>query len=190
MRKVIPGFERYEADSDGYVVNRKTGRELHGAKQRSGYIHVELQTDDGPKQMLMHRVVALAFIDNPDALPFVNHKDEDPGNNRADNLEWCTAKYNQNYGSCASRRVASAGWFYKSDAIKEQARKNGATVSRPVLQLSMDGDLIARYPSGKDAHKKTGIHHAHLLACCAGKCKTAGGYVWKYERSDDLSESL
>lgn len=190
MRKVIPGFERYEADSDGYVINRKTGRELHGAKQRSGYIHVELQTDDGPKQMLMHRLIASAFISNPESLPFVNHKDEDRGNNRADNLEWCTAKYNQNYGTCASRRAASTEWFYRSNTIKEQARKNGATVSRPVLQISKDGDLVARYSSGKDASKNTGVDHSHLMECCAGKRKTAGGFAWKYERSEDLSVSL
>lgn len=190
MRKVIPGFERYEADSDGYVVNRKTGRELHGAKQRSGYIHVELQTDDGPKQMLMHRVVALAFVDNPDSLPMINHKDEDPGNNRADNLEWCTAKYNQNYGTCAERRAAAMEWFYNSDKIREVGRANGLKRSKPVVQISKDGAFIARYSSGEDAHKKTGVHHSHLLECCAGKRKTAGGYVWKYERSDDLSESL
>lgn len=187
----VKGFRRYEIDPNGTVRNILTGRLLRGRVNLNGYRIIELVSDDGyPKQLLLHRLVAQTFIPNPQGLPFVNHKDENPLNCSADNLEWCTPKYNINYGTCIAKRTASMAPFYASDTIKEQARINGQKASKPVAQYTPDGKLVARYPSGKEAARRTGCHHSHLLECCAGKrYKTVGGYVWKYERSVDLLAS-
>lgn len=188
MRKKIKGYERYSVDADGYIVNDKTGRILHGTKAANGYIHVELGNEQGRKIFLMHRIVAEAFVPNPDGLPIINHKDERPDNNSADNLEWCSYAYNVNYGNAPRKRRESLAPFHASERIKEQARENGKRACRSVIQYDKAGNVVSRYGSIKEAHERTGANASHIIECCkGGRHKTAGGYVWKYERSDDLS---
>ena len=188
MRKKIKGYERYEIDESGRVFNTITNRELHASADNRGYMGIELVGDSGkPRRLLLHRLVAEAFIPNEEGLPIINHKDENPGNNHVSNLEWCTYKYNIHYGTCPERRAKSMEHFYKSEKIKDQAKENGKVVSRPVEQYDRSGKFIARYDSGKDASKATGFSHSHILECCAGKrYKTVGGFVWRYERGNDL----
>lgn len=104
----------------------------------------------------MHRLVAAAFVDNTDSLPFVNHKDENKENNTAENLEWCTSKYNNNYGTRISR----------------MATKN----MKPVMNVDT-GEVFA---SVGDAAKTIRSGKCHLGPTCAGKHKTCGGYHWKF----------
>ena len=73
-------------------------RILKTIKNKKGYIGVHLSKNNKDKTVYIHRLVAQAFIPNPNNYPQVNHKDEDKTNNHVDNLEWCTAKYNSNYG--------------------------------------------------------------------------------------------
>lgn len=155
-----------------------------------GYQSVELFKNGKSKRLSIHRLVAGAFIVNPDNLPQVNHRDETPSNNCAENLEWCTAKYNMNYGTGAKTRHLKID--YSKPCYAENARINGKIVSRPVVQLSKTGEFLQRFESGKEAHKATHINHSHILECCNGKTyKTVGGYVWKYEeRWNDLLASL
>ena len=77
----------------------KTGVDLKPIKNRYGYMYVNLRKDGVTKQQYIHRLVAQAFIPNPNNLPEVNHKDEDKTNNNVKNLEWCDRKYNINYGT-------------------------------------------------------------------------------------------
>lgn len=78
-------------------MRKMRGKELHQSLDGKGnYLHVQLGHN---KPINVHRIVATVFISNPDNLPEVNHKDENKLNNRADNLEWCDRKYNNNYGS-------------------------------------------------------------------------------------------
>ena len=190
MRKTIKGFERYEVDEEGHVYSLISGRELKGSSDPRGYRLVELFYERGKsKQCLVHRLVATAFIPNEKGLPIINHKDENPSNNRVDNLEWCTYKYNVNYGNCQKkiRESKARSGYYKSEDLKEMARRNGAVTSKPVLQLTRQGELVAAYPSGAAAARATGLDHPHILECCNGRrYKTVGGYVWKFGRSEDL----
>ncbi len=97
MYRIISEFPNYSVSEDGIVINNRTGRKLKQSirhSRSSAYKQVFLYNSNGRKTMLVHRLVALAFIPNPDNLPQVNHVDENTMNNSADNLEWCTAKYN------------------------------------------------------------------------------------------------
>ena len=101
--KNIEGYEgKYQVSNLGQVKSM-IGQEkvLHPKKHRNGYLQIGLHKDKKRKTMYIHRLVAQAFIPNPENLQQVNHKDENPSNNSMDNLEWCTAKYNMNYGNGA-----------------------------------------------------------------------------------------
>lgn len=148
-----------------------------------GYCSVELFDKNGKsKRLLIHRLVAAAFIPNPNNYTEINHKDENPLNNRVNNLEWCDRKYNMNFGALQERKRKSLTGFYKSERIKEIARKNGVKRSKAVLQFMRDGHFVARYNSAAEASRITGANHSHILECCKNeKYKTAGGFIWKYE---------
>lgn len=96
--KQIDGFENYKVNKNGDVMRIKTGRILK-TYERKNYLGVYLYGNGKRKFMMIHRLVAIAFIENPENLPQVNHKDENTKNNNVENLEWCTAKYNSNYGT-------------------------------------------------------------------------------------------
>lgn len=146
---------------------------------KRGYCSVELFKEGKSKRKLIHRLVAEAFVPNEYNLPQVNHIDENPTNNSADNLEWCTAKYNMNYGEGAKTRHLKID--YTTEKRKQIARENGKARAIPIAQ-SLNGVKVCIYENAKIASDKTGIDHAHICDVANGKRKTAGGYVWTYER--------
>ena len=125
-----------------------------------GYLFVGLHKDRQQRHRYIHRIVAEAFIDNPDGLPQVNHKDENKANNSVDNLEWCTNEYNENYGT-GNLRSAKAR-------------------SKAVVQYDRDGNIIKVWDGMSEAAKALGKRNNHIHECCKGKIKTAHGYVWRY----------
>lgn len=140
-------------------------RAEHLVKSREnnkGYPMVDLWMNGKRKQKLVHRLVAEAFIPNPQNLPEVNHKDENPANCNADNLEWCDRIYNMNYGSCA-KRIGKA---------------NG----KPVFQFDLHGNLLRRYESTMQAQRETGICNARISESCTGKREKGGGFIWRYAK--------
>lgn len=113
--KNIEGYEgKYQVSNLGRVKSM-IGQEkvLHPKKHRNGHLQIGLHKDKKRKTMYIHRLVAQAFIPNPDNLPCVNHKDENPNNNNVDNLEWCTQKYNCNYGTRVDRIMETKKQQYK-----------------------------------------------------------------------------
>ena len=179
----VKGYENYIVNEDGTVYSLFTNKVLKPNIMKTGYHTVELFNDSGSRRLSIHRLVAEAYIPNPAGLPQVNHKDENKANNSVDNLEWCTAKENMNYGTVMARRIKSAEWFYRSERMKELARANGKAVCRRVMQFTKDNKLVACYESIKEASAKLGINASHIGECCMGKrYKTVGGFVWRYER--------
>lgn len=161
----IEGFNGYQVSSLGNVRSldyHQTGKVqvLKLRKNKNGRIYVNLYKDGKIKSCQVHRLVAQAFLSNPDNLPQVNHKDENPSNNRVENLEYCTAKYNSNYGS-HNQRVSEAK-------------------SISVAQYSKEGNLIAVYYGAREASRQSGISQGNISECCKGKLKTCGGFIWKY----------
>lgn len=181
MGTIIEGYPNYSIEPDGTVINIKTHRILKGRVNSNGYHIVELFNNGKSKQLLLHRLVAKAYIPNPNNYPVVNHKDENPANNTTENLEWCSYKYNSNYGTCIKRRVEHTD--YKKMNLKERCLKHNEECKRPVIQYDKAGNYIARYESGIAAAKAFGKNHSHILECCKGKrYKTVYGYIWKYEK--------
>lgn len=122
------------------------------------------------KAFSIHRLVAKAFIPNPNNLPQVNHKDENPANNRASNLEWCDSSYNANYGT-RNKRVSTN-------------RKD----KTPVNQFSVNGEFIAQYESLTMAAKSTNVRISLISAVCRGLQSSAAGFVWKFADSAKFRE--
>lgn len=102
MFKDIKDYENYQISDTGIVVNKKTGRELK-QQEKKGYMNVSLFKNGKKKNKLVHRLVAEAYIENIKNYPQINHKDEDTLNNMVENLEWCTQRYNNNYGTYRER---------------------------------------------------------------------------------------
>ena len=104
--KILNGWKGiFQISNTGKVrrLYKRGPKELKSVVKRGGYKGVLLKANGIFKCELIHRLVATAFIPNPDNLPHVNHKDEDKTNNSIDNLEWCDAKYNNNYGTKGKR---------------------------------------------------------------------------------------
>ena len=182
----VVGYEGiYEVSNKGRVKSLIRGKGvLKPNRHPNGYMSVELfrGNESKNKRKIIHRLVAMAFIPNPNNLPFVNHKDESRDNNCVENLEWITHRDNLMYGTAPQRRLAHIN--YADPKRAEIARINGKAVSKPVDQFTRSGEYIQSFESAKAASIATGTRHSHLLECCMGKYKTSGGYIWKYKRKD------
>lgn len=163
----IDGFPDYEVSNLGRVRSFKGRypRILKPRKNRCGYLCVNLYTDRKRVMKTIHRLVAEAFVPNPENKPEVNHIDEDKKNNVAENLEWVTRRENINHGTGIRRSI--------------EAR------SKAVIQYTTKGVFIGEYPSIKEAERVTGIAYQSICSVCQGKRKTAGGYEWCYEEGGE-----
>lgn len=137
------------------------GQTIIPAKCSNGYLELQASIGKHRKCLLVHRLVAKYFIPNPDNLPEVNHKDENPQNNRVDNLEWCTPKYNCNYGTRNQRCMEKV-------------------IKKAVRQLSLTGNEIKVFSMIREAARATGINESQIIRVCKGQNNTAGGYKWEY----------
>ena len=139
--------------------------------QNSGYLMVDLYKDNKRKNMLVHRLVAMAFVPNPNCLKVVNHKDSTRTNCHAENLEWCTMSYNHKYSYDNNNRRQYMNW---------KSGKDNAN-SKPVFANDKNGKFVFRFDSIAEAERKTGILNNGIVQCLKGRSKTAGGYIWHYE---------
>lgn len=161
--KDIEGYEGlYQVSNLGRVRN-KHNKILRYRISNCGYYRYALCKDGKYKYLSIHRLVAEAFIPNPDNLPCVNHKDENKKNNFVDNLEWCTSAYNNIYGT---RRKRMAVKLYK-----------------PVFQYTLDGEFIKEWNSLKEINETLGFYYQSIGKVCKGLkgYKTAYGYVWRFK---------
>lgn len=131
-----------------------------------GYYAVVLYKRGKQKHFLVHRLVADAFIPNPNNYPQINHKDENPKNNIVDNLEWCTGKYNVNYGKRKEK------WL-EHENVKAQ--------KKAVIQVSKDGNFINEFESMTEAAKCLGLNKRDICACCRGKQSHTHKTYWRYK---------
>lgn len=146
-------------DSNGHKLKEKI---LKIKPDKKGYKQAVLHKNGNRIVVSVHRLVAMAFIDNPNNYPVVNHKDENPSNNHVDNLEWCTISYNTQYSrykyTCNNR-------VYSTGGNHARAKKVLCVETGQVFDCIKDANLWCKGDVG---------------ACVKGRRKTAGGYHWEY----------
>lgn len=183
--KAVVGYEGYyEVSNQGHVrsIDRmvrhsgtfmrfQKGSVLEIRTNSTGhYSTVMLSKDNKKKHAKVHRLVAIAFIDNPNNYREINHKDENKQNNCVEKLEWCNKSYNEHYGTKHERSV-------KHTDYKAIGKKN----SKAVLQLSLDGNIIKRWISLAEINRQLGFSSGNISSRCNGKYKyPLYGYDWRW----------
>ena len=203
--KDVEGYDgKYQVSNIGRVKSlwdRGVKREkiLSLQNHDAGYLRIVLSKDGIAKLYLVHRLVAEAFIDNPNNYEFVNHKDEDKKNNSVENLEWCTKSYNTIYylNKKPERKIEYAKRLRDkktNELLSRYTKKNLAhTNTRSVVQKSLDGNIIEVFDNAIEAFKKTGITPRYITVACkkneSGRPKlhkrisdkyVSHGFIWEY----------
>lgn len=133
------------------------GRMLKQQKDRDGYLLVRPCMNGKAVTLKVHRIVAICFLPNPDNLPQINHKDNNPKNNSVDNLEWCTGKYNIAY-----------------------REKYGTALNRPVFAVNLKTGEVLHFESQSEAARQLGVNQGHVNHVLKGRYKHTGGFWFCY----------
>lgn len=150
---------------------------IHNQRLNSkGYLTVVLSKNGHSGNFLSHRIVAEAFIPNPNKYDSVNHKNEIKTDNRVDNLEWCDRAYNNNYGTRNERISKKHLGSKRSDSHIRNMIKAQRTKPCPVIQKDDKGSVIKWFLTVADAIEQTGIQHIHSAIYRNGK---SGGFYWE-----------
>lgn len=178
-------YDKYQVSNLGQILSlnyRNTGKAklMNPWEDKDGYLKIGLRNNRKTDFILVHRLIAETFIPNPDNLPQVNHKIQGEEGKKINmvffnidgsikkeksTIEWCDGKYNHNYGTI-NERIS-------------KANTNGK-LSKPVLQLSLTGELIREYPSVREC-ERNGFEHSGVVRCCNGKLKTHKGFRFMYK---------
>lgn len=191
--KPVCGFEeKYYISSKGYLKNIQTDKILKMTNKYGDYFSVVLYLNEKRKSTRIHRLVAEAFIPNPDNKPQVNHIDGNKQNNCVENLEWVTAKqnlehaYNNNLSNkfflkeLNEKRIKS-GYYGTQEHLKNRKNKKCSPRKQyKIYQYSTNMEFIAKYNSSKEASKHTGVCSRNILHCINHKegRTQAGGFKW------------
>lgn len=149
----------YSVSDKGQVRNNLTGKILKPSPYENGYLATQIFIDGKQKRIRIHRLVAEHFIPNVNNFPYINHKDENRENNNADNLEWCTSKYNNNYGG--------------------RNKKIAKTLGHKVYKCDLTGKIIDVYPSIIEAARQNGLCESSIRRACKKSCNISKGYRWR-----------
>lgn len=191
--RVVADHCDYSVSNTGLLYSRKTNR-LIGMNYAVGY---RVACIDGKREYI-HRLVAEAFIPNPNNLKFINHKDENGHNNNIINLEWCDQAYNNRYGTSNARQSKTKKEFFATEegfkAREEQSirrkeyfqtdkgKKQIERSMRPVKCINTETlEVVREFPSLSSTDELFGKNaKCNVLACCVGKIRHAYGYKWEY----------
>lgn len=195
--KDIPGYEElYAATKDGRIWSYKTQKFLKQGMSGRGYLTVVLCKDGNRKTYVVHRLIALTYIPNPDNFPEVDHIDRDRVNNSIENLRWVTHSENNLNKDWEQicEKMSEAYFNTPTEVREERARKASQARSRAVEMRDKNNHdiLIKTYPNGRqaaiqefgDARKNN-----HISECANGKRPSAYGYFWTFVNTDTSYEN-
>lgn len=143
---------------------------LKASDNGNGYKCVKLGRNGGKK--FVHRLVAEAFIDNPNNYPCINHKDENKTNNNVDNLEWCSYSYNINYGNRTKKALEN----------KKDTKNN--IRSKPIVAIDFNGNIKYLFPSIGEAHRE-GFNLSGISQCCNFKRSSYKNLIWRFIKNNE-----
>ena len=158
--KQLKETDKYEVNNVGDVRNIKTGKMLNKIVDKKGYVRYTLRCDDKCVSRFAHRLVAEAFIPNPDNLPQINHKDEVKTNNEVSNLEWCTQSYNNHYGTRQERiteKLRAMGGAMNGKHHSEEAKRKIGDA-----QLGEKNHMYGKKHSPETIALMKEVHTGHL----------------------------
>lgn len=184
--KVIKGYDgKYSVSSEGRV-KKNNGKFIKPVKRTTGYYVVGLWQHQECSQKLLHRLVAFYFIENPDNLPEVNHKDGNKANNAVSNLEWVTHSENQQHRI----KILHKDMIGENNPMYGKSGVNSPRFKDFILQIDMQGNIVNRFESALEAARflngitKYNIGASAISSICNHKrnLKTYKGFVWMYEQ--------
>lgn len=126
--RIIEGYPNYSVSNTGIIINTKKNK-MMSIYIHKGYCHVKLSTHNKAAQKKVHRLVAKAFIPNPNNYDCINHKDENPLNNNVENLEWCNHSYNNTYGTRIERQSKSLTENWRTRKAKNSSKDVDGTLA-------------------------------------------------------------
>lgn len=180
--KEINGYEgKYIISDYGKIINILSLSEMKPFTTSTGYKRIQLSQNGIRKKHFLHRLVADAFIPNPNNHPIINHKDENPSNNNYLNLEWCSYQYNATYGNAITKRVAHTDYKNrKTRDIATYKRGVDSCASKHVYQFDLCGNLIGEYNCCVDAAKVNNFDSVSIGKACNGRLIIYKGFKWQY----------
>lgn len=196
--KDIKDYEGLYQVSNFGNVKRVRSNILKNQIRKDGYEYVTLCKHNKRSKFLVHRLVAEAFLDknNFKCMPYENRQEidldtlqvnhilddfENKRNNNINNLEWCTSKYNCNYGNRNSKLAQ----------ITPKKAQHNKEMCKTVYQYDLNGNLIQKWESAVEVEKQLGYASSNVASCCRGKYSTMYGYAWRYEicsKNDIINE--
>ena len=184
--KPVVGFEKqYLVSNRGSVYSLHRNRMMTPKKGKTGYLRITLCDNGRRRSTGIHRLVAEAFIENPEKKPTVNHKNENKNDNRVENLEWATNAEQNAHGTRTIRAMMHTDWKKRSEKVdyyaiaKKHDYSKQTMCNRSKTDVYKDGVLVGVFKSQREAadYAKTGI--SHVSQCISGTRKTANGYSFK-----------
>lgn len=160
--RTVVEYDRYEVNELGQIRHKDRKKILTPRANRSGYMYVNFNIGGHRTNFAVHRIVANAFIPNPNNYPEVNHKNLDKADNRVENLEWVNSTENKIHS-------------YNSEIRKSNGKE--------VEQYDLNNNYIKTFPSASAAAKYMGCSIGAISNCCNGRTKTSQGYLWRFAES-------
>ena len=159
----VKEYTNYEVNWFGEIRHKKRKHILKPRSNNGGYQYVNFKINGKNTNFAVHRIVANAFIPNPNGYTEVNHKDYDKTNNCVENLEWVSSSQNS-----------------KHSYLKQE---NHTARGKKVKQYSKDGDFIKTFETVSEAAREMGCSISAISNCCLGRTKTSQGYLWSFVES-------